>query len=145
MLLHLLLPAIAAAFPLQAQAPSATPPSSPVKIVMVTVEGCASGLELKAARPAGIDDAELIVSPTYRLKGTKAIKADIKKLSGTVVRLKAEMPDPPGQPAPSVKLGNTALTLGSNDDPISPNPARMPEPPILDVQSITSLGQKCSP
>ena len=145
MLLPLLLPAIAAALLLQAPAPPATPPSSPAKIVMVNVEGCASGLELKLARPAGIEDAELVVSPIYRLKGTKAIKADIKKLNGTVVRVKAEMPDPPGQPAPSVKLGNTSLTLGSSDDPISPKPGRMPEPPILEVQSIASLDQKCNP
>ena len=91
---------------------------------MVSVEGCAAGLELKMARPATIEDAELVVSPTYRLTGTKAMKADIKRLSGTVVRVKAELPSAPGSSSPALKVGNATVTLGSEDDPISPRPAR---------------------
>lgn len=143
MFLSLLLPA-AVTLSLQTPAPSSTV-TSPPKIVMVTVEGCASGLELKSARPATIEEAELIVSPIYRLKGTKAIKADIKKLSGTMVRVRAELPDPPGRAATGVKVGNAVVSLGTEDDPVSPKPGRMPEPPALEVQSITSLDQKCQP
>src|SRR5262245_53295221 len=72
----------------QAQAP-------PPKITMVTVEGCASGLLLKSARPSTIEEAELIVSPVYKMTGSKAIKAEIRKLNGMQVRVRAELPELP--------------------------------------------------
>jgi hypothetical protein len=144
MLLHVLLSTLALVLADQGTPPPAAA-AAPKKITMVTVEGCAAGLALKSARPASIEDAELIVSPTYRLSGTKAIKADIKKLSGQLVRVRAELSEVPGEPSPSVKLGNATVSLGSADDPISPRPARTPEPPALDVQSITSLEQPCRP
>ena len=120
-----------------AQAPAA-------KITMVTVEGCAAGLLLKSARPATIDEAELIVSPTYRMKGTKAIKAEIKNLNGWLVRVRAELPEVPGASNPSTKVGGTKVSIGTGDDPMAPTVSRSPSLPSLEVQSVTSLDKKCT-
>jgi hypothetical protein len=120
-----------------AQAPAA-------KITMVTVEGCAAGLLLKSARPATIDEAELIVSPTYRMTGTKSIKAEIKKLNGWLVRVRAELPEVPGASRPSTKVGGTTVSIGTGDDPMAPTVSRAPSPPGLEVQSVTSLERKCT-
>jgi hypothetical protein len=120
-----------------AQAPAA-------RITMVTVEGCAAGLLLKSARPATIDEAELIVSPTYRMKGTKAMKAEIKQLNGWLVRVRAELSDVPGASRPSTKVGGTTVSIGTGDDPMVPTVSRAPSPPELEVQSVTSLERKCT-
>jgi hypothetical protein len=119
---------------LQAQ----TPP--PPKITMVSVEGCASGLTLKAARPATIEEAELIVSPTYKMTGSKAIKEELKKVNGMLVRVRAELPNPPSPPA--AKVGNTTIQLGTDESMAQVN-RRPPGPPSLEVQSVESLGKKC--
>jgi hypothetical protein len=120
---------------LQAQ----TPP--PPKITMVSVEGCASGLTLKAARPATIEEAELIVSPTYKMTGSKAIKEELKKVNGMLVRVRAELPNPPSPPA--AKVGNTTIQLGTDESMAQVN-RRPPGPPSLEVQSVEALGRKCS-
>ena len=114
------------------------------KITMVTVEGCADGLLLKSARPATIDEAELIVSPTYRMKGTKAIRAEIKKLNGWLVKVRAELADVPGASRPSTKIGGTSVSIGTGDDPMAPTVSRAPSPPALEVQSVESLERKCT-
>ena len=107
---------------------------------MVSVEGCASGLTLKSARPATIEEAELIVSPTYKMTGSKAIKEELKKVNGMLVRVRAELPDPPSPPA--AKVGNTTIQLGTEESVAQVN-RRPPGPPSLDVQSVESLGRKC--
>jgi hypothetical protein len=114
----------------------------PPKITMVSVEGCASGLTLKSARPATIEEAELIVSPTYKMTGTKAIKSEIKKLSGWMVRVRAELPNAPGGANPSAKVGNATIELGTNESVARVDRAS-PGTPELDVQSIESLQKKC--
>lgn len=118
----------------QPQAPA------PAKIVMVSVEGCAARLTLKAARPATIEEAELIVSPTYKMTGSKTVKEDLKKLNGMMVRVRAELPDPPS--SPSAKVGSATIELGTNESVAQVN-RRTPGPPSLDVQSVESLGRKC--
>ena len=65
---------------------------------MVTAEGCVDGRSLKMARPGGIEDAELIVQPVYRLKANKQIASEIKALDGRLVRLRGELTDLPGGP-----------------------------------------------
>ena len=123
---------------LSAQAqPQATPP----KITMVSVEGCAAGLTLTSARPATIEEADLIISPTYKMTGSKAIKEELKKVNGMVVRVRAELPNPPSSPA--AKVGNTTIQLGTDESVAQVN-RRHPEAPSLDVQSVESLGRKCS-
>jgi hypothetical protein len=122
----------------QAQAPA------PPKITMVTVDGCASGLLLKSARPSTIEEAELIVSPVYKMTGSKAIKSEIKKLNGMQVRVRAELPELPGSRNPSTTIGSTKLTIGTSDDPNAPVVSRAPDPPGLDVQTVTSLERKCT-
>src|SRR5262245_33930262 len=119
---------------LAGQAQTPTPP----KITMVSVEGCASGLTLKSARPATNEEAELIVSPTYKMTGSKTIKEDLKKLNGMLVRVRAELPDPPSNP--SAKIGNATIELGANESVAQVN-RRTPSPPSLDVQSVESLGR----
>lgn len=122
----------------QAQPQAPAPP----RIVMVSVEGCAAGLTLKSARPATIEEAELIVSPTYKMTGSKTIKDDLKKLSGTLVRVRAELLDPPGNANPSARVGNASIELGTNESVAQVN-RRTPGTPSLDVQSVESLGRKC--
>ena len=119
----------------------AQPQAAPPKITMVSVEGCASGLTLKSARPATIEEAELIVSPSYKMTGSKAIKEELKKVNGMLVRVRAELPDPPSPPA--AKVGNTTIQLGTDESVAQVN-RRPPGPPSLDVQSVEALGKKCS-
>jgi hypothetical protein len=121
-----------------AQAQPQAPPSS--KVTMVSVEGCASGLTLKSARPATIEEAELIVSPSYKMTGSKAIKEELKKVNGMLVRVRAELPDPPAPPA--AKVGNATIQLGTDESVAQVN-RRPPGPPSLDVQSVEALGKKC--
>jgi hypothetical protein len=121
----------------QAQAQAAPP-----KITMVSAEGCVSGLTLKSARPATIEEAELIVSPTYKMTGSKAIKEELKTLNGMLVRVRAELPEPPSTAGPSTKVGNTQIQLGT-DETVAQVNRRTPGPPSLDVQSVESLGRKC--
>jgi hypothetical protein len=120
----------------------AQPQAPPPKITMVSVEGCVSGTTLKSARPATIEEAELIVSPTYKMTGSKAIKEELKKVNGMLVRVRAELPDPPSSAGPAAKVGNTTIQLGTDESVAQVN-RRMPEPPSLDVQSVESLGRKC--
>jgi hypothetical protein len=122
---------------LQGQAPA------PPKITMVSVEGCVSGLTLKSARPATIEEAELIVSPSYKMTGSKAVKDDLKKLNGMLVRVRAELPDPPQTPNPSAKVGNATIELGTDESVAQVN-RRNPGLPSLDVQSVESLGRSCA-
>ena len=72
MLLHVLLSTLALVLADQGTPPAAAAPA-PKKITMVTVEGCAAGFALKSARPASIEDAELIVSPTYRVESRSVV------------------------------------------------------------------------
>jgi hypothetical protein len=116
-------------------------PQAPPKITMVSVEGCASGMTLKSARPATIEEADLIVNPTYKMTGSKAVKEELKKVNGMLVRVRAELPNPPSPPA--AKVGNTTIQLGTDESVAQVN-RRHPEAPSLDVQSVESLGRKCS-
>ncbi len=72
-------------------------PDATKKIVMVTAEGCVDGRSLKMARPGGIEDAELIVQPVYRLKASKQLANEIKALDGRLVRVRGELTDLPGR------------------------------------------------
>jgi len=119
----------------------AQPQAPPPRITMVSVEGCASGMTLKSARPATIEEADLIVSPTYKMTGSKAIKEELKKVNGMLVRVRAELPNPPLPPA--AKVGNTTIQLGTDESVAQVN-RRHPEAPSLDVQSVESLGRTCS-
>jgi hypothetical protein len=112
-------------------------------ITMVTAEGCVDGRSLKMARPAGIEDAERIVHPVYRLKGSKQVADELKGLEGKPVRVRGELTDVPGEPAGTM-IGGTKLTLGTGpNDPIAPTVARSPSPPTIVVQSITALEGSC--
>ena len=118
-------------------------PDATKKIVMVTAEGCVDGRSLKRARPGSIEDAELIVQPVYRLKGSKQLANEIKALDGRLVRLRGELTDLPTDPTGTM-VGGTKLTLGTGpNDPIAPTVARTPSPPTIAVQSITALEGTC--
>ncbi len=113
------------------------------KIVMVTAEGCVDGRSLKMARPGGIEDAELIVQPVYRLKGSKQLASEIKALDGRLVRVRGELTDLPPEPAGAM-IGGTKVTLGTGpNDPLAPTVARTPGPPTIVVQRVTVLEGTC--
>jgi hypothetical protein len=76
------------------------------------------------------------------MTGSKAIKEELKKVNGMLVRVRAELPDPPSSAGPAAKVGNTTIQLGTDESVAQVN-RRMPEPPSLDVQSVESLGRKC--
>jgi len=118
-------------------------PDATKKIVMVTAEGCVDGRSLRMARPGGIEDADLIVQPVYRLKGSKQLANDIKALDGRLVRLRGELTDLPGEPVGTM-IGGTRLTLGTGpNDPLAPTVSRAPSPPTIVVQMITALEGTC--
>jgi len=120
-------------------------PTNSKKITMVTVDGCVDGRSLKMARPAGIDDADLIVSPVYRLTGSVQIKGEIKALHRRPVRVHGELSELPGSGSSTTMIGNTRVGIGhSPDDPLAPTVARAPDPPSIAVQAITALEGTCS-
>jgi hypothetical protein len=57
-----------------------------------------------------------------------------------LVRVRAELPNPPSPPA--AKVGNATIQLGSDESVAQVN-RRYPETPSLDVQSVEALGKKC--
>ena len=121
------------------------PAANPKKITMVTAEGCVDGRSLKMARPAGIDDADLIVSPIYRLTGSTQIKGEIKALDRRPVRVRGQLSELPGSGSSMTMIGNTRVGIGHGpDDPLAPTVTRAPEPPAIEVQTITALEGTCS-
>ena len=113
------------------------------KITMVTAEGCVDGRSLKMARPGGIEDAELIVQPVYRLKGSKQLISELRALNGRPVRVRGELTDVPGEPAGTM-IGGTKVTLGTGpNDAVAPTVTRNPSPPTIVLQSITALAGTC--
>jgi hypothetical protein len=120
-------------------------PAIPKKLTIVTADGCVDGRSLKMARPAGIDDAELIVSPIYRLTGSAQIKEEIKALHRRPVRVRGELATLPGSGPRSTMVGDTRVTIGTGpDDSMAPTVTRAPEPPTIDVHTITALEGACS-
>jgi hypothetical protein len=124
------------------QAPQ--PSVAPKKLLIANADGCVDGRSLKMARPAGIDDVELIVEPIYRLTGSDQIKGEIKALNRRRVRVRGELSELPGSVASSTMVGNTRVTIGHGpDDPLAPTVTRAPEPPALEVHTITALEGTC--
>jgi hypothetical protein len=114
------------------------------KIVLVSAEGCLDGRTLKMARPATIEEAELIVQPVYRLSGSDAIKSQIKSLNGHTVRVRGELQGVPGG-APSTMIGGVRVGIGTGpDDPVAPTVTRTPSTPEIEVETITVLADTCN-
>jgi hypothetical protein len=129
---------------LQAGQEDGRPPAKPKKMTIVTAVGCVDGRSLKMARPAGIEDADLIVSPIYRLGGNTQIKGEIKALHRRPVRVRGELSELPGSGPPSTMIGDTRVSIGTGpDDPLAPTVTRAPEPPAIEVHTITALEGTC--
>jgi len=125
------------------QAPQ--PSVAPKKLLIANADGCVDGRSLKMARPAGIDDVELIVEPTYRLTGSDQIKGEIKALNRRPVRVRGQLSKVPGSDSSTTMIGNTRVGIGHGpDDPLAPTVTRAPEPPSLEVISITALDGTCA-
>jgi hypothetical protein len=121
------------------------PAASPKKITMVAAEGCVDGRSLKMGRPAGIEDADLIVSPIYRLTESTQIKGEIKALDRRPVRVRGQLSELPGSGPPSTMIGDTRVTIGTGpDDPLAPTVTRAPEPPAIEMHTITALDGTCN-
>ncbi len=115
---------------------------TPKKLTFVNADGCVDGHSLKMARPAGIDDVELIVDPVYKLTGTDQIKSEIKSHNRKPVRVRGQLSKLPG-PATAM-VGNTRVSIGTGaDDPLAPTVTRAPEPRSIEVISITALEGTC--
>jgi hypothetical protein len=125
------------------QAPQ--PSAAPKKLPIANADGCVDGRSLKMARPAGIDDVELIVEPIYRLTGSDQIKGEIKALNRRPVRVRGQLSKVPGSDSSTTMIGNTRVGIGHGpDDPLAPTVTRAPEPPSLEVISITALDGTCA-
>jgi hypothetical protein len=125
------------------QAPQ--PSAAPKKFPIANADGCVDGRSLKMARPAGIDDVELIVEPIYRLTGSDQIKGEIKALNRRPVRVRGQLSKVPGSDSSTTMIGNTRVGIGHGpDDPLAPTVTRAPEPPSLEVISITALDGTCA-
>ncbi len=94
--------AVLAVEPGQAPQPSA----APKKLLIANADGCVDGRSLKMARPAGIDDVELIVEPIYRLTGSDQIKGEIKALNRRPARVRGQLSKLPGAGPPSTMIGD---------------------------------------
>ena len=115
--------------------------STPKKLTIVNADGCIDGRSLKMARPSGIDDAELIVNPVYRLKAAGQLQNDIKALNGKPVRVRGQL----NLPGPATTMiGNMRLGIGTGpDDPMAPTVTRAPEPQVIEVITVTAIDGTC--
>jgi hypothetical protein len=130
--------------PLAAQAP-APKPDTPKPENLLTLEGCAAGMALKSTTLVEPDaTGTLVTGATYRMTGSKDLKAQIKKLSGSLVRVTGTVSNAPNTAPKGKKFGKTTVSIGTPSDPMSPSPSRMPDTPTIDVQSVSAIDVKCS-
>jgi hypothetical protein len=99
------------------------PAASPKKITMVAAEGCVDGRSLKMGRPAGIEDADLIVSPIYRLTESTQIKGEIKALDRRPVRVRGQLSEPP-----AIEMHTITALDGTCNASHAPSAVNQPSP-----------------
>lgn len=130
--------------PLAAQAPAPGPEASPKPRNLLTLEGCVAGMALKSTIQIEPDTTgTLVTGDTYRMTASKELKAQIKKLTGSLVRVVGTVSNAPTGTPRGKKFGKTTISIGTPNDPMAPNPSRMPDTPTIDVQTITTLDATC--
>jgi hypothetical protein len=134
-----------AAAPLFAQQRLPEADSTPTKTALTTIDGCVEGMALMATSSVVTDVTGLLEAGiTYRMTGSKEIKAQIKKMSGWMVRVTGVVQNPPADLPKGKKLGKATVFVGQNGNASSPSLQSTADvPPSVKVNSIVNLAERC--
>jgi len=111
--------------------------------LVVSMRGCVSGSLLKSVVADTESDAgSLVSSDRYRMVGTKALKAQIKKANKALVRVTGRVKPGPQPVVKGTKLGGTSIGIG-----VAPGYGSMDEQtqytPTIEVDAITVIAKSC--
>lgn len=111
--------------------------------LVVSMRGCVSGSLLRSvvADSEG-ESGSLVSSDRYRMVGTKALKAQIKKANKALVRVTGRVKPGPQPVVKGTKMGGTSIGIG-----VAPGSGSMdqqtPYTPTIEVDTITVIAKTC--
>ena len=111
--------------------------------LVVSMRGCVSGSLLKSVVADTESEAgSLVSSDRYRMVGTKALKAQIKKANKALVRVTGRVKPGPQPVVKGTKMGGTSIGIG-----VAPGSGSMdqqtPYTPTIEVDAITVIAKTC--
>jgi len=123
-------------------APTAREPQESEGLV-VSVRGCVSGSLLKSVRAdLGTLAGSFPTGDRYRMIGSKAIKAQIKKANKALVEVTGLVKPGPQSVVKGTKMGGTTVGIG-----VAPGSSSMgqqaPYTPTIEVEAIEILAKTC--
>jgi hypothetical protein len=129
-----------------AQQPAPKHDSEPSRAVLTTVDGCVSGFAFKATSLVETDaSGQIEYGRTFELTGSKTIKAQIKKLSGWMVRVNGELQNPQATAPKGKKMGKATVYIAQQGSEPRPDlSSTQGVPPTITVHAIERLEDRCS-
>lgn len=111
--------------------------------LVVSMRGCVSGSLLRSVVADSEGEAgSLVSSDRYRMVGTKALKAQIKKANKALVRVTGRVKPGPQPVVKGTKMGGTSIGIG-----VAPGSGSMdqqtPYTPTIEVDTITVIAKTC--
>lgn len=127
---------------LTSEGPAARAPQDGEGLV-ISMRGCVSGSLLKSVvADTAADGGSLVSSDRYRMIGTKAMKAQIKKANKALVRVTGRVKPGPQPVVTGTKMGGTSIGIG-----VAPGSGSMDQQttytPTIDVDAITVIAKTC--
>ena len=108
---------------------------------LVSLRGCVSGSLLKSVQP-DLDSGSVPIADRYRMTGSKAMKATIKKANKALVDVTGRVNPGPQAVTRSTSVGKTGIGIG-----VAPNPnavdATAPYTPTIEVETIAVVANNC--
>ena len=127
-----------------AAAPQRPEAGSDAKGDLVTLRGCVSGSLLKSVRAdPGTVVGSLTGSDRYRMIGSKAVKAQIKKANGALVDVSGRVRPVPHAIVRGKRMGKTSIGIGVTQGTTSS--AQAPYTPTIEADSIRVVAEQCGP
>jgi hypothetical protein len=110
---------------------------------LVSVRGCVSGSLLKSVRAdPGTGISTFATGDRYRMIGSKAIKAAIKKANKALVEVTGRVKPGPQAVVKGTKVGGTTVGIG-----VAPGSSSMdqqtPYTPTIEVEEIAIISKDC--
>jgi hypothetical protein len=110
--------------------------------VVVTVRGCVSGSLLKSVVGEAAPGGTQVSSDRYRMVGSKAVKAQIKKANKALVQVTGRIRPVPHSVVKGTKMGGTSIGIG-----VAPGSGSMeqqaPYTPTIEVEEILVIAKTC--
>ena len=110
-------------------------------LVSVTLRGCVSGSLLTSVQP-DLASGSVPTSDRYRMTGSMAMKATIKKANKSLVDVTGRVNPGPQSVTRTTSVGKTGIGIG-----VAPNPNAVnetaPYTPTIEVESIEVVASTC--